>query len=59
MIYILSSFVLCGVATACFEHNRTLAGMILMILSCFMPIIKDFYDQQPSTLPSPASQSER
>jgi hypothetical protein len=54
MLYLFLSFVFCGVAVACFEHGRSLAGLTFMVLSCFMPVIKDTLDKlEPAPAPAP------
>lgn len=46
MLYMFLSFIFCGIAIPCFEHGKTSLGVILMILSCLMPVIKDTLDKQ-------------
>jgi hypothetical protein len=54
MVYFFLSFVFCGVGIAFFEHDRTLIGVICMILSCLMPVVKETHEQEKPALPTPA-----
>lgn len=51
MLYLFLSFVFCGVGVACFEHGRSLAGLSFMVLSCFMPVVKDRLEPAPAPAP--------
>lgn len=46
MLYLFLSFLCCAIAVPCFEHGRVIIGIIFMILSCFMPVIKDINDRK-------------
>lgn len=47
MIYLLLSLIFAGIAIPLFEHGRTLSGITLLVMSCFMPVVKDFRDKEP------------
>lgn len=47
MMYLLLSLIFAGIAIPLFEHGRTLSGITLLVMSCFMPVLKDFRDKEP------------
>jgi hypothetical protein len=47
MLYLLLSCIFVGIAIPMFEHGYVLVGITLMVLSCFMPVLKDFRDKEP------------
>lgn len=51
MLYLFFSFICCAIAVPCFEHGRVITGIIFMIMSCFMPVLKDINDRKPPPPP--------